>query len=113
MIKQAGHDKSLDIWNLGVLLFELLTGSPPFEGANQNELFNNILKYQIKWPRGFSGVAKDLISKLLKVVPEQRMKLEEITQHAWFANHPPIRPVGGDLSITANTPAASKTPETT
>lgn len=67
MIKQAGHDASLDIWNLGVLLFELLTGSPPFEGANQNELFNNILKYNIKWPKGFSGVAKDLISKLLKV----------------------------------------------
>jgi len=36
MIKQSGHDKTLDIWNLGVLMFELLTGSPPFEGANQN-----------------------------------------------------------------------------
>lgn len=34
MIKQCGHDKSLDIWNLGVLMFELLTGSPPFEGQN-------------------------------------------------------------------------------
>jgi serine/threonine protein kinase len=69
MIKQCGHDKSLDIWNLGVLMFELLTGSPPFEGANQNELFENILKFKIKWPKGFPGVAKDLVTKLLKTNP--------------------------------------------
>lgn len=36
MIKQSGHDKAIDIWNLGVLFFELQTGSPPFEGSNQN-----------------------------------------------------------------------------
>ena len=82
-----------------MLLFELLTGSPPFElfeGKNQNELFSNILKYQIKWPKGFSGVAKDLISKLLKVDPAQRLNLTEICKHAWFSNHAPIRPVGDE-----------------
>jgi serine/threonine protein kinase len=53
-----------------VLLFELLTGSPPFEGGSQNELFSNILALKIKWPKGFSGIAKDLISKLLKIDPK-------------------------------------------
>jgi serine/threonine protein kinase len=93
MIKQSGHDKSLDIWNIGVLLFELLTGTPPFEGANQNELFDNILNFRIKWPKGFSGVAKDLVSKLLKTTPSERLSLEEVTNHPWFKANPPLKPV--------------------
>ena len=91
MIKQCGHDKSLDIWNLGVLMFELLTGSPPFEGANQNELFDNILKFKIKWPKGFPGVAKDLVTKLLKTTPAERISLEETLEHPWFQGNPPLK----------------------
>lgn len=93
MIKQSGHDKSLDIWNLGVLLFELLTGSPPFEGANQSILFENILNHKVKWPTRFNSIAKDLIQKLLKTDPSQRIKLDEISQHPWFTSNPPIREV--------------------
>ena len=93
MIKQSGHDKTLDVWNLGVLLFELLTGSPPFEGGSQNELFSNILELKIKWPKGFSGIAKDLISKLLKIDPKQRLPIENITSHPWFKSIAQIRPV--------------------
>jgi len=93
MIQQAGHDKSLDIWNLGVLMFELLTGSPPFEGSNQQELFDNILKFKIKWPKGFSGVARDLVTKLLKTNPQERMSLNEVLNHPWFKSNPAIKPV--------------------
>ena len=93
MIKQSGHDKSLDIWNIGVLFFELLTGKPPFEGSNQNELFDNILNFRVNWPKGFSATAKDLVTKLLKSDPKQRMQLEDIINHPWFKNNPPLRPV--------------------
>jgi len=93
MIKQKGHTKSLDIWNLGVLFFELLTGRPPFEGKNQQELFQNILNFKIRWPKGFSGVAKDLVSKLLKSDPEQRIELSQIVEHPWFQAHKPMRPI--------------------
>ena len=93
MIKQAGHNKALDIWNLGVLMFELLTGSPPFEGATQSELFDNILHFRIKWPKGFPSTARDLVTKLLKTNPDERMPLCEINSHPWFFNNPAIRPV--------------------
>jgi serine/threonine protein kinase len=93
MIKQSGHDKTLDVWNLGVLLFELLTGSPPFEGKSQAELFKNILELNVKWPKSFSAIAKDLIQKLLKIEPSQRLPVEQILEHPWFQSIPPLRPV--------------------
>lgn len=74
-------------------MFELLTGTPPFEGANQNELFDNILHFRIKWPKSFSGVAKDLVSKLLKTNPTERIALDDIPNHPWFKANPPLKPV--------------------
>ncbi len=50
-------------------MFELITGGPPFEGASQVILFDNIVNYRVKWPKNFNGVAKDLINKLLKIDP--------------------------------------------
>jgi len=89
MIKQAGHDESLDYWNIGVLTFELLTGKPPFEGATQAELFENIKKVKITWPKDFPKFAKDLISRLLKADPKERIKAKELMEHAWFKANPP------------------------
>ena len=43
MIKEIGHDEHLDIWCIGVLIFELLTGYPPFNAQTHEEIFNNII----------------------------------------------------------------------
>jgi serine/threonine protein kinase len=50
------------------------------------------LNFKIRWPKGFSGVAKDLVSKLLKSDPEQRISLSEILEHPWFQAHKPSKP---------------------
>ncbi len=93
MIKKEGHDQTIDLWNLGVLLFELLTGRPPFQGADQKELFANILRLKIVYPKDFPKLAHDLVNKLLKVVPKERISLKAAIAHPWFKSVPEMRPV--------------------
>lgn len=48
---------------------------------------------KIRWPKGFNGIAKDLISKLLKIEPKHRMPVGDIVNHPWFKSVPQLRPV--------------------
>ena len=93
MVKRIGHDASVDIWSLGVLLFELLAGYAPFSGANQDELFANIRKVKINWPSDFPPLAKNLITRILKLNSKDRMSLEEILMHTWFEKNPISLPI--------------------
>ena len=93
MIRKTGHNYLVDIWTLGVLLFELLAGYAPFTGANQSELFINIKKLKINWPIDFPPLAKNLVSKILKLNPNERLTIQEISNHPWFEKNPPLRPV--------------------
>ena len=92
MINQLGHTTSLDLWNLGVLLFELLTGGAPFQASNQAAMFEKILKVRITFPKNFPPLAKDLIAKLLKANANERIPLAEVMNHPWMQTHQPIRP---------------------
>lgn len=93
MVRRLGHDASVDIWSIGVLLFELLAGYAPFSGSNQDELFNNIRKIKINWPTDFPPLAKNLITRILKLNPKERMTLEEILAHTLFEKNPLLRPI--------------------
>ena len=111
IIKEQGHDERVDIWCIGVLLFELITGSVPFRGNDIETLKSNILHLKITWPKEMNPDAKDLISKILKLDPSQRLALEDMLQHPFFLKYFPDAPnclILPDPDITYKTFIVSK-----
>ena len=89
IIKEDGHDEKVDIWCIGVLLFELITGNVPFQGNDIDTLKENILHLRISWPKDINIDAKNLIKKILKLEPGSRISLEEMLKHPFFTKYFP------------------------
>ena len=89
IINNTGHDEKVDIWCIGVLMFELLTGSAPFQGEDVQTVKSNISRLKIRWPKGMDRDAVDLISKILKYNPDERLSLEQILLHPFFTKFYP------------------------
>ena len=89
IINEKGHDERVDIWCIGVLLFELITANVPFQGNDLETLKSNILKLKITWPRDINLDAKNLIMKILKLDPNARMPLSDMLNHPFFTKYFP------------------------
>ena len=89
ILEEKGHDEAVDIWCIGVLLFELVTAAVPFQGNDIDTLKENILKLKITWPKEINTDAKNLIMKILKIEPEQRLSLEEMLKHPFITKFIP------------------------
>ncbi|MCJ8746973.1 hypothetical protein PDJAM_G00147970 [Pangasius djambal] len=91
IILNKGHGLSVDFWSLGILIFELLTGSPPFTGSDQMMTYTFILKGMEKmdFPKKITKRPGDLIRKLCKQNPSERLGnmkngITDIKKHRWF-----------------------------
>ncbi|KAM6598479.1 probable serine/threonine protein kinase IRE [Cannabis sativa] len=85
-----GHGATADWWSVGVILFELLVGIPPFNADHPQRVFDNIINRDIPWPKTpdeMSYEAYDLIDKLLTENPVQRLGTtgaSEVKRHPFF-----------------------------
>ncbi|XP_048578919.1 cGMP-dependent protein kinase 1 isoform X2 [Nematostella vectensis] len=110
IILNKGHDLSSDYWSLGILIFELLTGSPPFSSSDPMKTYNIILRGldMVEFPKRIGRNPQNLIKRLCKDNPVERLGyqkdgLSDIKKHKWFHGfhwqalidgtlEPPIKP---------------------
>ena len=89
IINNTGHDEKIDIWCVGVLMFELMTGQAPWKGEDVHTVKKNIIQLKINWPKNMDKDARDLISKILRYMPEERPSLRTILMHPFFTKYYP------------------------
>lgn len=94
MIEGKTHDRKVDMWSLGVLCFEFLVGKPPFEAKTHEETYRRISRVEYTFPPQFniSAGAKDLVAKLLKHNPMQRLPIQGVMTHPWVAENSTKKP---------------------
>eukprot|EP00928_Gymnodinium_smaydae_P048376 TRINITY_DN32331_c0_g1_i1.p1 TRINITY_DN32331_c0_g1~~TRINITY_DN32331_c0_g1_i1.p1 ORF type:complete len:363 (+),score=82.48 TRINITY_DN32331_c0_g1_i1:98-1090(+) len=85
MVNSKRYKNHVDVWGLGVLLYEFLVGRPPFEDANENRTYRKIRTGAPTFPHGISKEARDLILRLLHKDPQQRLGVDDILRHPWVA----------------------------
>jgi len=86
MVARKGVGKSADLYQIGAIMYEFLTGIPPFYNDDVEKLLKNIKKGKLKFPGWVSKPAKNLIKKLLSKNPDERVTKDEMKRDPWFAD---------------------------
>lgn len=94
ILKGQPSTAAVDLWALGCIIYQMVSGLPPFRGGSEYLIFQSILKQELSFPEGFDALARDLVEKLLVLDPCARIGAKEIgnlnrydsiRSHAFFA----------------------------
>ena len=82
-----------DIWSCGIILYTMLVGNLPCAESKEYLIYECIIKHNYEYPSYLSEAVKDLLEKILKVNPQERIGFEQIKKHPWFnIINPRLRP---------------------
>ncbi|XP_054883937.1 ribosomal protein S6 kinase beta-1 [Poeciliopsis prolifica] len=109
ILMRSGHNRAVDWWSLGALMYDMLTGAPPFTGENRKKTIDKILKCKLSLPPYLTQEARDLLKRLLKRTASSRLgagtgDATEVQSHSFFRHinwedllarkvEPPFKPV--------------------
>ncbi|KAK3837518.1 MAG: kinase-like domain-containing protein [Linnemannia gamsii] len=116
--ERVQYDRTVDFWSLGIVIHDMLTGSPPFIANNRKKTMDAIMNKKLNMPYYLSSDAKDILGKLLKRTPSSRLGfgpkgIENIKSHRFFRKinwkllalrelEPPITPFLSDPESVEN-----------
>ena len=93
VLTMQGYGQEADLWSIGVILFLILCGKLPFDGANHDDIINATIKAEIRVSPGvwnaLSEEARDIIKKLLHKDPKERISARAALRHPWLIQHCP------------------------
>uniref|UniRef100_A0A8R1DWL4 protein kinase C n=1 Tax=Caenorhabditis japonica TaxID=281687 RepID=A0A8R1DWL4_CAEJA len=73
VLSDSSYTRAIDWWGLGVLIFEMLVGEPPFSGDDEEEIFDSIISEDVRYPRYLSVESIAIMRRLLRKMPEKRL----------------------------------------
>lgn len=84
LLTEKNACKASDLWAFGCIIYQLITGRPPFKAGNDYQTFQKIVNLEFEYPPGFPHIVRDLVDRLLVLDPHQRLTIENIKAHVFF-----------------------------